>query len=128
MCRRSPQRLSISADILETRLLLTANGLDVTRGRQMIYNPDGPLSAPTSASAQQAALGYVTSHAADLGLTDGDVASIRVSRQHSDSNTGVSYIYLQQQYQGLDVESAEMSVVVSSNGAGSDPTSVTPGV
>jgi extracellular elastinolytic metalloproteinase len=82
-----------------------------------LWNPASTLSEPTSASPLTAALRYLRSHAADLGLDPSDVTSPFVSSQYADSLTGLTHIYLQQQFNGLPVLNANLTVNVLSDGS-----------
>ena len=53
---------------------------------------------------------------AELGLSQADVADIRVSSAYVDRLTGRSYVYLVQTYQGVDVHNALATIVVSPDG------------
>jgi extracellular elastinolytic metalloproteinase len=82
-----------------------------------LWNPSTTLSQPTSAPPLATALQFLRSHASDLGLDPSDVASPLVSSEYTDSLTGVTHIYLQQQFNGLPVLNANLTVNLLSDGS-----------
>ena len=73
---------------------------------------DGYLSHPTSGAPIDVAMRYLEDHAEDFGLTASDLEDYSISSQHTDANNGVTHIYLQQEFNGLDVFNARANVSV----------------
>ena len=76
----------------------------------------GYLSAATPGTPLFVARSYLASHAADLGLAATDLASTVVTDQYTDTDTGVTHIYLRQQYNGLTITNANLVINVMSDG------------
>jgi extracellular elastinolytic metalloproteinase len=76
-------------------------------------SPSGPASAapafltgPSSASPLAIVTGYLRQHLAAYGLQPGDVDDVVATRVATGSDSGVTYVYLQQRHGGIDVQSA----------------------
>ena len=65
-----------------------------------------------AAQAADVALDYVRAHKQDLGLTGSDVNEIVVSSTVVSSHNGVTHVYLQQQYRGIDVWNGILNIAV----------------
>ncbi|QDU31357.1 Calcium-dependent protease precursor [Anatilimnocola aggregata] len=74
------------------------------------------LSGPKQGAPLQIAVDFLKEHAADLGLNAADLESSLVSDQYTDEHSGVTHIYLQQIFNGLEVMSADLSIHVSDRG------------
>ncbi|HQR07911.1 MAG TPA: M36 family metallopeptidase [Gemmatales bacterium] len=100
-------------EILEDRVV-PAFYLSTT---QYLTNPTGLLTGPTNGTPLNIALGYMRSHAHDLGLTAQDVANPIVTSQYTDTDTGFTHIYMSEQANGLEVANADLSVTIAANGS-----------
>jgi hypothetical protein len=108
-------------ELLEERRLLSGFG---EGDLAPLYQPeqhslwarDGYLSSPTSGNAVDVALGYLTSHAADLGITATDVRSSAVTDQYRSPELSLTHIYLCQQYDGLPIVNATLNINVTDDG------------
>lgn len=67
--------------------------------------------------AVNAALQYVQTHRQQLGLTGADTAEMAVSSISTSKQTGVTHVYLQQQYRGVAVWNGMMTVSVHADGS-----------
>lgn len=79
----------------------------------LIAEPPSPM-APEQARAL--ALETVAERAADFGLREADVADLVVSDQHSAHHTGVTYVYLRQRHQGIEVYNAILNLALTPDG------------
>jgi hypothetical protein len=59
---------------------------------------------------------YLSSHAAELGITSQEAASSVVTDEYSDADTGLTHIYLQQTFQGLGIANCNLVANVMSDG------------
>src|SRR5262245_40640144 len=78
------------------------------------------IAAPgssTASDATNAARAYVAQNQQSLGLTDADLAELTVSSEVKSRHNGVTHVYLQQRYGGIDVHAALMTVSIGRNGA-----------
>lgn len=76
----------------------------------------GFLTGPNAGQPLDIALGYLNSHATDLGLTLSDLAQLIVTDMYADADVGVTHIYLRQAANGLQVENANFSIHIASQG------------
>src|SRR4051794_8109173 len=67
-------------------------------------------------NAVELALGYVQRNKHDLGLTGSDIKDLAVSDAYADAATGVTHVYLQQRWDGIDVYDGIINVNVDSDG------------
>lgn len=104
-----------AAEMTGARLDLPAPQLP--RQVQLLY-PDGKRAkgAPAGAAPLQIALEHLRRNAKKLGLTAADVADPLVTDQYTDSDTGITHIYLRQRYKGTEVANADLSVHVLRDG------------
>ena len=80
--------------------------------------PTTPPAVQTSEiTAQYAALTHITSQPATFGLTSDDVAGIVVTDATRSADLGITSVYLQQTYLGIEVFGAVMNVTVDDLGA-----------
>ncbi len=75
-----------------------------------------PLFAAAQSFSSEQAQQYLTSHRAQLGLTEADVATPAVTDSYTDTHNGVSHVYLRQQHLGLEVLGTEMGLHFDSQG------------
>ncbi len=73
-------------------------------------------STSLSPASEQAALDYLRAQAPAMGLTAGDVAGLTVSAGHQSALSGVSYVYVQQRYNGVPVSNGIVTVAVDRRG------------
>jgi extracellular elastinolytic metalloproteinase len=103
---------------LEDRSLPAA--LNYTPPSVFLPGPGGSGVAGPHIAAQQpldSALSFLGGHAAELGLAPGDLNGTIVTSQYTDTDTGISHVYLRQQVNGLPVINAGFSVGIAANGA-----------
>ncbi len=67
-------------------------------------------------SAADAALDYVQRHKQELGLTGSDLHDVALSSEVASRATGVTHVYLQQRYRGIEVHNAVLNVNVTAGG------------
>ena len=98
---------------LEVRTLLSATN-PLSDG--FLSNPGGYLSDPSTQPKDVIAKNFLLSHAADLGVTPGDVTNLEVTDQTTDTDSGLTNVYLRQTYKGLSVIDGIANVTVTSDG------------
>lgn len=84
----------------------------------------GAMSASDSEAAQQAAgddaltaaLGYLDSSAAGLGVTSADVADVFVMSRYTSKHSGVTHFNFNQRFRGLEVFGGHATVSVDAGG------------
>ena len=105
-------------ELLETRSLLSigAATLPVVPLQHSLMNWNGYLTTPSPADPLDIAKQYMTSHAEELGLLAADVSNIAVTDRYTDSDSGITHIYLGQLYKGLEVSNANFVVNVMPDG------------
>ncbi|MBN2146023.1 MAG: M36 family metallopeptidase [Anaerolineales bacterium] len=90
--------------------------------------PSGALAAdstPQSADASREpakdpldiALAYILSHKEDLGLTSDDLGEMRVVDLYTSEASGLTHIYLRQQYKGIDIFTGDLGVNILPDGS-----------
>ena len=77
----------------------------------------GFLSSPTSGDPRAIALRFLADHRDALGLEQADLVNVFVSDQYTDEYNGVTHIYLQQRFKGIDVLGANLSTNVARDGS-----------
>lgn len=115
-------RVMLSSAAQRAAAELTGAHLDLPapqlpRQIQLLY-PDGKRAkgAPAGTAPLQIALEHLRRNARKLGLTAADVADPLVTDQYTDSDTGITHIYLRQRYKGTEVANADLSVHVMRDG------------
>lgn len=63
----------------------------------------GYLTGPSSAKPLAIVVGYLKQHLADYALQPGDVDDVVATKIVTGSDSGATYVYLQQRHQGIDV-------------------------
>ncbi|HLA63863.1 MAG TPA: extracellular metalloproteinase, partial [Rhodothermales bacterium] len=71
----------------------------------------------SSPAALDAARRHVAARAQVLGATAADVADMAVTASHADPRAGLTYVYLRQRIDGVEVAGSEVTVAVRSDGA-----------
>ncbi|MFL5327468.1 MAG: M36 family metallopeptidase [Gemmataceae bacterium] len=109
----SPARLQLRA--LEERIAPAANYLPpsytlVNTGALSAIGPNRNVPPLT------AALNYLNAHTAALGMTPADLIDPVVTSQYTDTDSGITHIYLRQTFDDLPVAYADMNVSVLANG------------
>src|SRR5262245_26447322 len=66
----------------------------------------GFLTGPSSKKPLAIVMDYLGQHLADYGLQPGDVDDVAPSKVVTGSDSGVTYVYLQQRHRGIDVNGA----------------------
>jgi hypothetical protein len=108
-------------EALEQRTLLSLSapgGLEAgyLPPRHDLFQAGGYLTEPSSRAPLEIAMGYLDSHPDSLGLLPADVLHSVVTDQYTDSDTGLTHIYLRQEFNGLEVVNANMNVNVTADG------------
>ena len=75
------------------------------------------LSGPNAGQPLDIALSFIRNNAQILGVTVADVADLIVTDQYVSQHTGVTHIYLQQQYQGISVYNGLVNVNIAADGS-----------
>ena len=83
---------------------------------QHLFEVGGFLSGPSSGDPLDVAVDYLTGHATGLGLAATDLDEFLVTSQYVSEHTGVTHIYLQQTYGGLEVLGGNININVSAAG------------
>jgi hypothetical protein len=76
---------------------------------------DGFLTGPSAAPPADVALGYVRSHLAAFGLTEGDLAGLRLVRDYEDV-LGTHHLVWQQHHRGVPVWDQDLRAHVTADG------------
>jgi len=108
-------RQCLRIESLEDRTLLSL-GSPVLLPQYSAQNLTGYLTGPSTADPLEIARQYLTDHAATLGLSADDAAHTLVTDRYQDPDTGVTHLYLRQEYNGLEVEGADFVVNVMADG------------
>ncbi|MCC6125070.1 MAG: M36 family metallopeptidase, partial [Pirellulales bacterium] len=116
--RNRPQFRGLSFETMEQRTLLSiaAPLMSYLPPQYNLQNFTGFLSEPSSAEPRTIALDYLSAHAEGLGLTAEDFAHFFITDQYTDADTGVTHIYLRQEYRGLEVIDGNLAVNVNAAG------------
>ena len=61
-------------------------------------------------SAQQIVEQYLNKHSKSLGLAKADVTEFQISDHYTDDHNGLTHIYVQQQYEGIDIIGANLGL------------------
>lgn len=125
-------RVSSEAEMLERRLLLShatsavvstlSNEASVEMPFQLpqyrLSNQRGShfLSKPAGGIPLEIGLNYLKSNATKLGVSTRDFDNAIVTNQYTDADTGLTHIYLRQQFNGLEVANADFSINITRDG------------
>ncbi len=77
----------------------------------------GYLTAAANGKPSALAVTYLRDHAARHGLTAGDLREVSVTSTYTDAHNGVTHVYLQQRYRGIDVHNGIVTANVTREGA-----------
>ena len=77
----------------------------------------GYLTAAANGKPSALAVTYLRDHAARHGLTAGDLREVSVTSTYTDAHNGVTHVYLQQRYRGIDVHNGIVTANVTRDGA-----------
>src|SRR3972149_6569369 len=80
------------------------------------HNLEGYLTESSISSPMDIAINYLRSNASNLGLTEDDFSHKITTDQYTDADTGITHIYLGQEYNGLEVSNAYIVVNVNADG------------
>jgi extracellular elastinolytic metalloproteinase len=75
------------------------------------------LTGPNAGDPLAIARAYLAQNKEALGLSGIDIAGAVVTNQYVSSHNGVSHIYLQQQYQGIEVHNAAININIAADGS-----------
>ena len=81
-----------------------------------LFESGGYLTEASAGEPLDIAMGYLTSHAAQLGLASEDFAQSTVTNLYTSADTGITHIYLRQMVNGLEIDNANISVNVTADG------------
>jgi hypothetical protein len=87
------------------------------RGTRHFMGLNQPLTAPSGRSARAIAQDFIHAQAADLSLTDADLAGLYVAKEYQTAHNGVTHLIYKQQFRGVDVYNAEWVVNIASDGS-----------
>jgi hypothetical protein len=88
------------------------------RGNRHFMGLNQPLTAPSGRSARAIAQDFIHAQAAaELLLTDVDLAGLYVAKEYQTAHNGVTHLIYKQQFSGVDVYNAEWVVNVASDGS-----------
>ncbi len=103
---------------LERRVLLSsAEASPYLPPQHFLFAADTTLAGPAVGPARQIALNFISAHAQDLGLAASDIGDPAITDQYTDSDTGVTHIYLRQRVGGIEVANSNLNVNLLSNGS-----------
>ncbi len=74
------------------------------------------LSGPNDGEPLDVARSYLAEHALELGLDADDLDHFVISSQYTDDGSGVTYLYLRQTFDGLEVMNADVSISLTADG------------
>jgi len=112
---RTHHRGQLRFEALEERRLLSLSP-PILPQQYASQNLGGYLTGPADADPLTNAQQYMTAHAAQLGLTADDISHMLVTDRYQDGATGVTHLYLRQEFNGLDVDGANFVVNVMPDG------------
>lgn len=76
----------------------------------------GFLTGPSSTKPVAIVVGYLRRHLAEYGLQPGDIDDVVATKVVSGSDSGATYVYLQQRHRGIDVSQAIVNAGVMPDG------------
>lgn len=88
----------------------------ITGGTRSVFNAVGSLSEPAGGDALDIGLEWVQANLQALGLTAADVGEYEVTDRVFSAVSGVTHIYLRQQYRGIPVYNAQLHFSVARDG------------
>ena len=98
------------------RILSTAFVLVMALSALATLGMTGGVAATDLKSPTEVAREFVQSHLAEIGLVASDIDEIMVSNEVISRHTGVTHVYLQQRYRGVDVHAGILNVNVRADG------------
>jgi hypothetical protein len=114
---RHGKNQSLKIEQLEQRSLLSISSSVMYLPTQYSLNDwTGYLTAPSTAAPLDIATTYLKANASNLGLTEGDFNHFIVTDQYTDSPSGITHLYLRQEYNGLEVINANLAINITANG------------
>ena len=107
-----------SFEVLEPRHLLSGPALTspFQPPQHELYVYGGYLTTASWAEPLAIVRSYLSSHAGQFGVTSQEAANSVVTDEYSDSDTGLTHIYLQQTYEGLGIANCNLVANVMSDG------------
>lgn len=88
---------------------------DATGTPRFVARLDGHLTGPSSQEPRDVVLGYVRSHLADFGLTNGDLSSLTLRRTYVDV-AGTTHLDWTQSFDGVEVFGHGLQAAVTDDG------------
>lgn len=109
--------VSFSVEQLESLQMLSGAPIDSIARNDFVTSNSGYLSGPTNGQAADIAQSYLNLHHNELGLTTADVTGLQITAQTVSSQSGATYIYYQQTYNGVPVDGSVANVVIAADGS-----------
>lgn len=81
-----------------------------------LFQRGGFLTGAQKGQPLHLALKYLKANAQSLGLTSAEIDRSVVTDQYTDTDTGVTHIYLRQTFNGLEVVNADLSIHITKDG------------
>ena len=100
---------------MEARRLLTAAPFHIPKST-MMTNGQQFLTGANAGTPIEVATHFLESHASHFGLTADAIRNSKVTDQYTDSDTGITHIYLRQQVGGLEVQNTSIGIHLTSSG------------
>jgi extracellular elastinolytic metalloproteinase len=75
------------------------------------------LTGPNKGDPLAIAQAYIRDNKASLGLTSADLADVAVTDRYTDAFNGVTYIYLRQRFNGIEVFQANININIARDGS-----------
>ena len=104
---------------MEQRTLLSigASAVPYLPTQYELYNLEGFLTEPSNAGPLEIATEYLKGNATKLGLTEKDFDNIKITDLYTDSDSGITHIYLRELYNGIEVSNANLAININSQGS-----------
>lgn len=113
---RAPDPIAASVEHLEPLQMLSAAPIDLIARNDFVTSSTGYLTGPSSNPPATIGQSYLQQHFNELGLTAGDVSGLQITSQHVSSQSGATYIYYQQTYNGIPVQDSVANVTIAADG------------
>lgn len=84
---------------------------------EFVSDPNGsPLSGPSTATPQYIVRSFLQDHQAEMGLTNTDLQDLITTDTYTDSDTGVTHVYMRQTVGGVSIPIADLNATIDSQG------------
>ena len=108
-------RPTATLKLVTLAVLVAAVAASAAPGARSTAAP-GFLTGPSSETPLAIVTGYLKQHLADYGLQPSDVDDVVATKGVTGSDSGATYVYLQQRHRGIDVQLAVANGAVMSDG------------